>query len=114
MKVGEPLVVILPSWVAVNPPLVVPKRREEPEVKVPVRVRVPPVQSIALLSAKASVEPVSRLMVEVLAVTSRVPAVSANVAASRVAAAIETADAFGSTLLAPKIKVPALMVVAPV
>ena len=98
----------------VNPPLVVPKRREVPETKVPVMFKVPPVQSIALLLAKASVAPVLRLMAEVAAVTSRVPAVSVNVAASRVAAPIETAVASGSTLFAPKAKVPAVMVVRPV
>ena len=75
--------------------------------------KVPPVQSIALLSAKASAAPVLRLMVEVAAVTSRVPAVSANIAALRVAVPIETAVKSGSTLLVPKVKVPALMVVAP-
>ena len=95
---------------AVRPLSVLPKRIEEPETKVPEIVRVP-VQGMVLLSEKVRAAPVPRWMLA-LPVTSSVPTVSVNVAASSLAVA-KVIALLGSALLSPKARVPAWMIVGP-
>ena len=75
-------------------------------------VSVPPVQSTALLSAKASVAPLLRFKEAVLVMSSR-PVVSAKVPVASVALPMKTSEASGSTPVAPRVSVPAVSVVGP-